>query len=166
MYDFHHETRAQLGAPVERAFAHLDDFRRLSVHMERSSAMLLGSKMNIETDSADGRAVGSRVRMAGRVLGFTLELVEVVTERNPPLRKAWKTLNASLLVIGQYRLGFDLSPSGAGSTLRVFIDYTLPSRAPARWLGRLFGAGYARWCTARMAGDAARYFESAQGGPG
>lgn len=81
-----------------------------------------------------GRALGSKVRMQGRVLGMTLCLDEVVTERQPPLRKAWQTVDAKLLVIGQYRLGFEISPNGNRSALRVFIDYDLPAKRPARWL--------------------------------
>jgi hypothetical protein len=117
--------------------------------------------MTITTDALDGRAVGSRVRMDGRMLGMALSLEEVVTERQPPFRKAWNTLDAKLLVIGQYRLGFVVSPSGNRSLLRVFIDYELPRQGLARWLGKLFGKTYARWCTERMANDAASHFSSA-----
>ena len=145
-----------LGAPVEECFAWLDDFRMLSSHMERRSGMMAGSRMTIETDERQGRAVGSEVRMAGRMLGMSLSLREVVTQRDPPLRKAWQTVDARLLVIGQYRLGFDLAPEGGKTRARIFIDYALPERA--RWLGTLFGRRYARWCVGRMAADAARHF--------
>ncbi len=156
-YAFHYESRATLDAPVEVAFAYLDDFHKLSAHMERSSWMMLGSKMRIETDSAGGRAVGSRVRMSGKALGLTLALEEVVSERNPPLRKAWETANAKLLVIGRYRLGFELEREGCSSALRVFIDYDLPLKPPARWLGRAFASRYAQWCAERMLRDAIRH---------
>lgn len=152
-----------LAAPVERAFAYLDDFEALSAHMEKRSTIMLGSSMSIATDELGGRAVGSKVRMSGRMLGMMLALEEVVTEREPPLRKAWQTLDARLLVIGQYRLGFELTPDGNRSALRVFIDYDLPLAWPARWLGRLLGRIYARWCTGRMADDAARHFGRAAG---
>ena len=99
--------------------------------------------------------------MSGRVLGLKVSLEEVVTEREPPFGKSWQTVDANLLVIGQYRLGFALSPSGDRSLLRVFIDYELPQRGLARWLGRLFGRTYARWCTERMTKDAAAHFGSA-----
>jgi hypothetical protein len=156
----HEEAHAQLDAGVDAAFAYLDDFRKLSAHMERPSGMMAGSSMAIETDAAGGRAVGSRVRMRGRMLGMELELEEVVTERVPPLRKAWQTVDAKLLVIGQYRLGYELAPERGGSRLRVFIDYELPGKAPARWLGVLLSGTYARWCTRRMASDAAEHFRS------
>ena len=62
-------------------------------------------------------------------------------------------------MIGPYRLGFELTPHGNTSKLRVFIDYDLAEKN--RWLGRLFGKMYARWCTGRMATDAAKHFEAA-----
>lgn len=154
----HHETSATLNAPVEAVFSYLDDFRKLSAHMERPSAMMMGSAMAIEMDERGGKAVGSRVRMRGRMLGMPLELNEVVIEREPPRSKAWETIEAKLIVIGQYRLGFTLQPQGNASKLRVFIDYDFPQGFFGRGLGRLFGGMYARWCTQRMASDALRYF--------
>jgi hypothetical protein len=84
--------------------------------------------------------------MTGRVFGLPLSLEEAVTERDPPHRKVWETIGRpQLLVIGNYRMGFEIKPQGTGSLLRVFIDYTLPKARPARWLGRLFSQYYARW---------------------
>src|SRR6185503_6430544 len=109
-----------------------------------------------EFDEGRGQRLGSRIRLAGRVFGIELSVEEVVTERDPPLRKVWETIGTPrLLVIGHYRMGFELVAQGTGSTLRVFIYYALPERAPARWLGRLLGRRYARWCTQRMVDDAA-----------
>jgi hypothetical protein len=150
-----------LDTSVESAFAHLDDFHRLSGHMEKSSGMMLGSKMSIDTDERGGRKVGSVVRMRGTVMGMALSLEERVTHREPPLRKAWETVDSRLVIIGQYRLGFELSPEAGTTRLRVFIDYALPERVPARWLGRIFGGIYARWCTDRMAADAVKAFRRA-----
>jgi hypothetical protein len=105
--------------------------------------------------------VGSHIGMSGRVLGVELSLDEVVTEREPPTRKVWETVGAPrLLVIGAYRMGCVVTPSGSGSLLRVFIDYALPASWPARWLGRVFGRSYAHWCTQRMVDDAVRQFAS------
>lgn len=111
--------------------------------------------MKIEIEEGRGQKVGSRIRLVGRVFGIELSVEEIVTERNPPQRKVWETVGSPrLLVIGHYRMGFELSPEANGSLLRVFIEYAMPERAPARWLGRLL-AGY-RWCTQRMVDDAVR----------
>jgi hypothetical protein len=117
--------------------------------------------MEIEIDEGRGQAVGSRIRLSGRVLGGELSVEEVVVERNPPRRKVWETTGTpKLLVIGHYRMGFELSPQGSCSRLRVFIDYAVPDRGLARWLGRVFGRAYARWCTQQMVDDAVRHFET------
>ncbi len=121
--------------------------------------MMLGFSMHIATDEGGGRAVGSRVRMSGKVMGIPLSLEEVVTERSPPHRKAWETTDARLLVIGNYRLGFELQPGAGTCELRVAIDYDWPSGAIARSAAALFARSYARWGTERMAGDARKHFD-------
>ena len=116
--------------------------------------------MDIELDEGLGKKVGSRIRLAGRILGVRLAVEEIVTQRDPPRRKVWETTGSSrLLVIGRYRMGFELSPQGEVSLLRVFIEYALPEKVPARWLGRLFGGYYARWCVERMVNDTVKHFE-------
>jgi uncharacterized membrane protein len=157
-FPLHCESTATFDATVEQVFAYLDDFKALSEHMEKRSATMMGSRMNIAIDALGGRAVGSKVRMEGRVLGMRLSLDEVVTDRQPPSKKAWQTVDARLLVIGNYRLGFEIAPHGGRSAVRIFIDYELPAGWLGRLLGRLLGGLYARWCTEKMAQDAARHF--------
>ena len=154
----HHVTSATLNVPAAALFDYLDDFRKLSAHMEKPSPMMLGSRMTIEMDAGNGRAIGSTVRMSGRMLGMHLDLKEVVIERTPPVRKTWRTVDANLLVIGSYTLGFQLEGRGLTTHLLVFIDYSLPETPAGRWLGRLFAKRYARWCTERMVKDAIRHF--------
>jgi hypothetical protein len=158
LFEFHHEAHAELRTSVQAAFEHLDDFRKLSAHMQRPSAMMLGSRMQIFVDDRGGRAAGSHVTMTGKIMGLSLSLEEVVVERDPPLRKAWETVNARLLLIGQYRLGFELEPRGGACGLRVFIDYDWPRGPLARLAARLLAKSYARWCTQRMIDDAAQHF--------
>jgi hypothetical protein len=146
-------------APAERLFDALDDHARMSAHMNARSWMLGGGRMETTTDEGDGRRVGSHIRLAGRVFGVRLHVDEVVTEHDRPRRKTWQTVGEPrLLVIGPYRMGFDIEPDGPRSVLRVFIDYDLPSRGFARWIARVLGNWYARWCTRRMTEDAARRF--------
>lgn len=91
--------------------------------MSRSSWMMAGSHMDISVDAAKGKAVGSHIQLDGRVLGVALHVDEVVTVREPPLRKVWETTSTPrLLVIGAYRMGYEIVPDGVASDLRVFID--------------------------------------------
>ena len=159
IYPYHHETTGLVTTSAVNLFTHVDDHARLSSHMSKSSWMMGGGKMRVELDDDRGQRVGSRIRVAGRVFGVQLSLEEVVIDREPHYRKAWETtLPPRLLVIGHYRMGFEIMPVPNGSQLRVFIDYALPETIPSRWLGYLFGPFYAKWCTRRMVRDAATYF--------
>jgi hypothetical protein len=156
----HESFGAHIAAAPPALFAFLDDLRRLSSHMERRSWMMLGSTMAIETDARRGREVGSLIRMRARVLGLALDLEEVVVLRDVPRRKAWETIGAPrLLVIGPYRMGFDIAPRNSGSSLTVSIDYERPRLFPWGWLGRY----YARWCVRRMVLDAVASFAGHSG---
>ena len=155
----HFESSVQLSAPAEAVFARLDDQTRLGEHMERPTAMMGGGRMTYEFDAGQGRAVGSHIKMGGSAFGLSLFVNEVVTLREPPRRKAWKTVGPMrLLVVGAYEMGFDIDPEGSGSRLRVWITYDLAETPTGRWLGPVLAPMYARWCVGRMAGDAAAYF--------
>lgn len=79
--------------------------------------------MEIALDENRGKSIGSHIRLAGRILGIPLAVEEVVTERNPPCSKLWKTVGSPrLLVIGSYRMGFEITSKGNASLLRVVID--------------------------------------------
>ena len=157
-----HEEYAGAVVAAAEVFAHLDDQRRLSAHMSKRSWMMGWGKMEVRLDAREGKAVGSHIALAGRVFGIRLALDEVVTEREPPWYKRWRTVGEPrLLVVGQYTMGFDIMETDETRTttnLRVLIDYELPSRGVPAFLGRLFGRMYARWCTRRMVHDAQRAF--------
>jgi Polyketide cyclase / dehydrase and lipid transport len=157
----HDESTAVVSASPERVFAFIDDHERLLSHMSQSSWRMGGGCMKTILDERRGQSVGSHIRMSGRVLGLELSLDEVVTEREPPTRKAWATVGSPrLLVIGPYRMGFEVMPQGSSSLLRVFIHYAVPLPWPQRWLGRVFGGYYAHGCTQSMVNDAVRQFAS------
>jgi hypothetical protein len=104
--------------------------------------------------------------LGGRAFGIRLSVEETVMERVPPFRKVWETDERSrLLVIGPYRMGFEIAPVGPRSHLSVFIDYALPDGFWTRWLGRLVGGWYARWCVRRTVDDAVAHFEGTASQP-
>ena len=159
MYSRHEEHSAPINASAERVFDQLDDHTRLSEHMAKRSWKMGWGRMDTVLDAQQGRSVGSRIVVRGRVFGLHLYLHEVVTMREPPLAKTWETVGEPrLLVIGPYRMAFDLTPDNATSQLRVAIDYELPTKGISRLLGRLFGRSYAKWCTRQMVRDAQHSF--------
>lgn len=157
IYAHRDEVVTDLPASPEQVFARLDDQERFGEHMEKPSMMMMGGTMSYELDAAKGRAIDSVIKMRGRMLGLQLVVEEVVTERSPPLHKAWETRGVpELIVMGDYRMGFDITPQASGSRLRVFIEH---NDAPG-WFGRLasamLGPMYAKWCLRRIADDARR----------
>lgn len=158
----HEEYTGSVATGAAEVFAHLDDQTRLSAHMSKRSWTMGWGRMEVRLDAQEGKAVGSHIELDGRVFGIHLALDEVVTEREPPWYKRWRTVGEPrLLVIGQYTMGFDIMETDgtrATTKLRVLIDYELPSRGMPILLGRLFGRMYARWCTRQMVQDAQRAF--------
>jgi hypothetical protein len=158
----HYEFRGRVAASASQVFEHLDEHARLASHMTQSSWKTGGGQMTIEVDERAGKAVGSHIRLSGGVLGIRLCVEEVVIKREAPLVKIWETIGTpKLLVVGRYRMGFDVVATGTESMLRVFIDYALPEERFARLLGLLLGRSYAKWCTRQMVRDAAAHFAQA-----
>lgn len=157
-YGHREVVSVEVDADPVALFEHLDDHVRLASHMTQSSAMMAGSSMSFAFNHLGGRKPGSRIDMDGKVLGIALKMSEIVVERDPPHRKVWETEGTPrLLVIGAYRMGFEIAPEGVGSRLRVFIEYDLPAW-PWRLLGLVAAGFYARWCVRSMASDAVRSF--------
>lgn len=92
------------------------------------------------------------------ILGLTLDVEEVVMQREAPLHKCWRTVGTPhLLIMGHYEMGFVITPESNASLLRVHITYELPKGA-WRLAGWVLGHLYARWCVRRMADDARLHF--------
>ena len=171
-YERHAEAEDVVPAPPELVFAYLDEPARLSSHMTERTWMMGGGRMEVATDEGRGRRVGSHVRLSGRFFGLRLHVEAVVTEHEVPRHKAWETVGEPrLLVIGAYCMRVTLAPmSNVGphamaTRVRIGIDYDLPRNRVGQLLGRLVGPRYARWCTRRMAIDAATHFASSPASP-
>lgn len=157
----HLESTVLIAAPPEAVFAHADDHAAFSAHMGKNSMMMAGSRMATELDEAGGRSPGSHIKMRGNVLGYQLFLDEVVDERQPPHFKAWHTVGEiRLLVIGHYRMGYEVSAAQGASEFKVFIDFDLPKGFWGRIRGLLFSGFYARWCLQQMARGVVEHFRS------
>lgn len=156
-YKRHYEDSALIPADAAEIFAFIDDHTRLSSHMNKSSWMMGGGRMETSVDAGHGQRMGSHIRMNGKVFGITISLDEVITHHEPPRIKIWETVGTpKLLIIGHYRMKVEIEPQGNESLFRVSIDYDLPARNV--WLGRLFGGFYAKWCVQQMTKDTRSYF--------
>lgn len=145
----HYEETIFVPASPETVFAFADGHRNFSAHMNKSSWMMGGGKMDTTVDEGRGQQIGSHIRMSGKAFGMAVSLDEVVTEHQPPFLKAWKTVGTpKLVVVGNYAMKFTISPRQGGSQLTVSIDY-YPPQAHV-WLGKLFGPMFVKWCVNKM----------------
>lgn len=148
-YPDHVLKRIDLAIDPVSLFEALDDHARLTEHMAGISWMMGGGRMTLELDELRGRAIGSTMKLAGSAFGMRMTLTERVTERAPPNRKAWTTVDGpDLLVVGDYQMGFDIAAQGGGSRLTMRIDFAPSRRHP--WLSRWLGRFYAHWCLNEM----------------
>lgn len=153
------ENKVTISAPAEKVFNFADDNKNFSAHMNSSSWMMGGGKMETKVDEGHGQRVGSHIRMKGNAFGIKLSLDEVVTKHQPPRNKEWATVGKiNLMVIGHYILGFDIKPMQTSSEMKVYIKYELPNSIKTRWLGYLFGDLYAKWCVNQMIKAVRNYF--------
>lgn len=149
----HVEKHIELALDPVDLFDALDDHARLSGHMAETSWMMGGGRMRLELDERQGRAVGSLMKVEGSAFGLRLSLAERVTERVPPKRKVWETCGTTdLVVIGDYRMGFDIAGRDGGSHLTIWVDFARSPKHPL--LSHLLGRSYARWCVDQMLGSA------------
>jgi hypothetical protein len=160
-YQYSADYSGPLPVPDQEAFDFLDDQSNLSAHMGKKSWMMLGSTMEIFMDAQRTREVGSQFGFKGSIVGVPLFVREVVTFRQPPESKRWKTVEEPVLwVIGAYEMYFEIRPETGGANLTVGIEYQRPLRGFPRFLSIFFHRIYARWCTKKMVIDAQRHFSS------
>jgi len=155
----HYQDSSTIAGSPEEVFSYVDDDANFSSHMNKSSWMMGGGKMETRVDEGKGQKVGSHIQMSGEVFWVTVSLDEVITEHEPPLRKTWETVGTpKLIVIGDYQMGLEVKPEDANSNLTVSIDYSLPESRKTRWIGQLFGGMYAKWCVGQMVNGTKNYF--------
>jgi len=157
----HYEENIIIPVAPDDVFSYADDHTNFSSHMNKSSWMMGGGKMTTHPDDRNFQKVGSHLRMSGTVFGIKLFLDEVITHHQPPYRKEWQTVgDLDIIVIGHYKLGFEIKPENSNSKLKVYIDYNLPNSFKTRLLGILFGRFYAKWCVNQMISGVGKHFKS------
>lgn len=140
-----------LAGSAQDIFAIADEPTLLTRHMSRPTLMMGGGSMQCEVDVLAGKAVGSVIRLTGNAFGIRIAAEEIIEDRSVPDRKVWATIGTpQLVVVRDYRMGFEVADTADGCQLRVWIDYALPQSGGSYWLGRLLGPTFARWCVENM----------------
>lgn len=152
----HYEDSIFIPAPAQDVFNYVDDHSKYYSHVMKFSRMV-GGRMDLQVDEGHGQSVGSPIRLSGKVLGKSLSLEEVITRREPPRTKTWKTVGTpKFLIVGQYQYNVQIEPQGNGSVLRVSFSSDPPKESG--WLRRLFSKVYTKLCAREMIEVTRGYF--------
>ncbi len=156
-YERRYSNKMLIDASSKELFDYIDEHKSLSSHMNKSSWMMAGRKMKTLIDEKYGKKIGSHIMMKGKIFGTPIFLDEIITKRIPPRLKEWETIgDPKLIVIGKYNMKVEIKSKKNKSLLKVSINYNLPEKN--KWLGKILGKIYAKWCVNQIIKDAKRHF--------
>jgi len=141
-------------SPVE-VFNAIDDLGVTGTHMTQSSAMMMGSKLNLEFLTEHRTGPGSTYRWSGKMMGMPMDFTVKVTKWVADDEKTWETIGTTRLIIySWYRMHLKVIPLSNGTQAELSITYERPDGLLNRIISWLFANMYCRWCLRKMLGDA------------
>ncbi len=156
LYEKHIKESRFLSASTDRVFNYIDDHSHFYAHVIKL-ARILGGQLDLKMDNSQGRMVGSHIHLAGKFLGKSVSLDEVVRRREAPNAKSWETTGTpNFLVVGPYRFNVAVKPENQGSRLSISIDYSLPEKSG--FLQKQFSNFYMKVCAKEMINGTRSYF--------
>jgi hypothetical protein len=152
-------TRAKVfNAPPEDVFKNLDDLGVTGSHMTNSSAMMMGSKLELTYLTPHHIGPGSKYRWTGKMMGIPMDFTVVVTKWIENKEKIWETIGDSkLLIYSWYRMMLTIEPVTNGTRATLSIGYRRPESLLLKIISFLFADLYCIWCLKKMLGDARRH---------
>lgn len=142
-------------ATPEKVFKCIDDLGVTGMHMTQSSAMMMGSKLNLEFLTENHTGLGSRYRWRGRMMGMPMDFTVEVTKWTAAEEKIWETIgNTKLIIYSWYRMHLIVTPMPDGAKAELSISYEKPKGFFNNILSFLFADWYCKWCLKLMLGDA------------
>lgn len=146
-----------MNAKPQEVFAFMDNIDNTGMHMTKSNAQMMGSKLNLEWLTEHKTGLNTKYRWTGKVLGMKMKFTAIVTQWDPGKSKTWETIGeAKMIVISWYRMYLDLTPNEDGTTsAKLGILYT-KTKNP---LGFLLGRRYSVWCVKSMLKDTKKHFK-------
>src|SRR5215212_2442783 len=109
----------------ERVFAYMDNLANTGMHMTDSSAMMMGSKLQLQQLTENATGLNSKFRWSGKMMGFAMDFTVVVTKWIKDKEKAWETIGeAKMIILKWYQMRFIISPAGTDTKAELSIAYT------------------------------------------
>lgn len=151
------ERNVIINAKPEEVFAFMDDINNTGMHMTKSNAQMMGSKLNLEWLTENKTGLNSKYKWTGKVLGMKMKFIVLVTQWDNSKSKTWETVgDAKMIVISWYRMYLELTPNENGTTsAKLGILYTKSKNV----LGFMLGKRYSVWCVKSMLKDTQKHFK-------
>lgn len=147
-------------APAEKVFSSLDDLGVTGMHMTSSSAMMMGSKLQMEYLTAQHRGLGTKYRWRGSMIGIKMDFTVEVNKWIEGVEKVWETIGeARMIIYSWYRMHLLVNPIGNKTQVELSITYEKPTGRFARIISFLFAAWYCNWCLNNMLSDSKKKIE-------
>lgn len=154
-----YEKLAVIKGSPEEVFSFMDDIENIGMHMTKSNAPMMGSKLTIEWLTQFKTGLGSKYRWKGNVMGMEMDFTVEVSRWIKDAEKKWGTTgNAKMIVLSWFEMYFYLQPFEDGRTQVILgINYT---KSKGSILGFLLGRSYSKWCVNSMLRDTIKHFEN------
>ncbi len=140
----------------EQVFKSIDDLGVSGIHMAKSSAMMMGSKLKLEFLTKTHSGQGSKYRWTGKMMGMFMDFTVEVTKWIPGVEKIWLSVGEPKLIIYSWfrmRLFITALPERSAQ-VELSITYERPKEFLNKFLSFFFADWYCRWCLRKMLGDA------------
>ena len=141
-------------SPVE-AFHILGELGVTGTHITNSSAMMPGSKQNLQYLTVHRTGLDSSYRWTGKMMGLPMDFTVKVMKWLEGKDKIWETIGETRLIIYfWHRMFLSVSAVESGAKAKLSISYEKPTGFLNRVLSFLFANWYCRWCLKKMLDDA------------
>jgi len=142
-------------SPADIVFQCLDNLGVTGTHMTQSSAMMMGSKLDLRFLTEHHTGLGTKYRWTGKMMGLKMDFTVEVTKWMPGEEKIWETIGEpELIIYSWYRMHLMLTETMGGTCARLSISYKKPKGIFHNLLSFLFADWYCKWCLKHMLEDA------------
>jgi len=124
------------------------------MHMTKSSAMMMGSKLSLEYLTRNHSGLNSKYRWTGVMMGMKMDFTVEVTKWVEGVEKIWETIGeAKMIIYSWYRMHLWVYPVGNTTQAELSITYERPKGWFAKFISFLFADWYCNWCLKNMLSD-------------
>jgi len=142
-------------ASAEKAFKAIDDLGVTGTHMTKSSAMMMGNKLDLKFLTNHKTGLGSKYRLTGKIMGLKMDFTVEVTKWIKDKEKVWETVgDTQLIIYSWYQMVLKISAVDSQTKTELSISYKKPTGIINQILSFLFADWYCRWCLKKMLDDA------------